>query len=623
VSIVLWWHAWSTHPTSVTICGCGDPALFLWFLEWPAHAIAHGSSLFHSTALFHPGGINLLSNTSVLAIGIPLAPVTWLFGPVATLNVASTLGPALTALAMFWLLRRWVRWTPAAFAGGLLYGFSPYVVSNLALAHLMTGVLLVLPLIIACLDELLVRQRRRPVLVGGVLGLLIVVQFFVSTEVLVIVAIAGVAGLVLLVGYALVMAQRGLVERARHGLTGLVVAAGVSLAVLAYPIWFALAGPMHLSGQVWPGRGIAQGAALEDLWRPASLSRAAQHLVNLSGYQGSTYPADQYLGLGLVILLGVALVIWRRDRRLWFFGGLGVVAALLGLGTRGPSGLPWRIFADAPIVENVIPRRFMIVTTLCAAAMLAIVLDHVHAWVRSSVRAVAGRRVAPQGAGLAGTLAGFAAGLAVASAALVPVAQNVAASTPLTTQAVKTPAWFVDVAPHLPPGQVILTYPVPFSGLQSAESWQALDRMHFAMAGGGGPEGVPSRAGKERAGFVVLSAVSFSGHGFPPPTAEEVDAVRKALVGWGVTLIVVPDPAGRPGYDQGMDTPSALGLFTSAVGRPPRYADGAWVWGDVQALGPPVLISTEDFGRCTTDQVWRSGPQGVPACVMTATRSST
>ena len=81
VSIVLWWHAWSTHPTSVTICGCGDPALFLWFLEWPAHAIAHGSSLFHSTALFHPGGINLLSNTSVLAIGIPLAPVTWLFGP--------------------------------------------------------------------------------------------------------------------------------------------------------------------------------------------------------------------------------------------------------------------------------------------------------------------------------------------------------------------------------------------------------------------------------------------------------------------------------------------------------------------------------------------------------------
>ena len=101
VAIALWWHAWSGHPTTATTCGCGDSALFLWFLEWPAYALAHGHNPFFSTALFHPGGINLLANTSVLAIGIPLAPVTWLFGPVATLNVASTLGPALSALAMF------------------------------------------------------------------------------------------------------------------------------------------------------------------------------------------------------------------------------------------------------------------------------------------------------------------------------------------------------------------------------------------------------------------------------------------------------------------------------------------------------------------------------------------
>ena len=63
VSIVLWWHVWSSHPTTVTTCGCDDPSLFLWFLEWPAYALAHGHNPFYSTALFHPGGINLLSNT--------------------------------------------------------------------------------------------------------------------------------------------------------------------------------------------------------------------------------------------------------------------------------------------------------------------------------------------------------------------------------------------------------------------------------------------------------------------------------------------------------------------------------------------------------------------------------
>ena len=160
LSVLLWWGVWSTHPTSVDECACNDPSLFVWFLEWPAYAIAHGHNPFYSTSLFHPTGINLLSNTGVLAIGVPLAPVTWLFGPVATLNVASTLGPALTALSMFWLLRRWVRWAPAAFVGGLVFGFSPFAFVNLAVAHLKPRSWFSFPLIVGCLDELLVRQRQ-------------------------------------------------------------------------------------------------------------------------------------------------------------------------------------------------------------------------------------------------------------------------------------------------------------------------------------------------------------------------------------------------------------------------------------------------------------------------------
>ena len=116
-SIVVWWDVWSGHPTSSTGCGCGDSSLFTWFLAWPAYAITHGANPFFSTRLFHPEGVNLLANTSQLAIGVTLVPVTWIFGPIASLNVALTLSPALSALAMFVLLRRWVHWQPAAFVG--------------------------------------------------------------------------------------------------------------------------------------------------------------------------------------------------------------------------------------------------------------------------------------------------------------------------------------------------------------------------------------------------------------------------------------------------------------------------------------------------------------------------
>ncbi len=118
LAVLVWWNVWSSHPAGTTTCGCGDTSLMTWFLAWPAHAISHGLSPLFSTDLFHPGGVNLLANTAEVGLGVLLAPVTWLSGPIASLNVALTLSPALSALAMFVLLRRWVSWWPAAFVGG-------------------------------------------------------------------------------------------------------------------------------------------------------------------------------------------------------------------------------------------------------------------------------------------------------------------------------------------------------------------------------------------------------------------------------------------------------------------------------------------------------------------------
>jgi len=601
VSVALWWNVWTSHPTTVTTCGCGDTSLFTWFLEWPAYALAHGHSLFYSTALFHPGGIDLLSNTSVLAIGVPLAPVTWLFGPVATLNVASTLAPVLSALAMFWLLGRWVRWAPAAFVGGLVFGFSPFVVVSLAGAHLMSGTLVLLPLMVACLDELLVRQRRSPVKTGAVLGLLVAVQFFVSTEVLVMAVLCGAAGVVLLVVYA--GRHRELAARAPRAGRGLAAAAVVAVGLLAYPVWFALEGPAHLAGLVWPTLAPGTGGIdLGSLVQAPPMTALRADMLVTGGYQGPALPHGEYLGAGLIAVVVVGLVVWRRDRRLWFFGAVGVIAVVASLGVKS-YWTPWRIVVHVPLVENIVTDRFAAITSLCVAVVAAVVIDRT----RDSVRGAAG----------------LIAALAVAAVAVVSMATALAGNFPLTTRAATLPRWYAEAGAHLPPGQVVLAYPAPFAFEQSAEGWQAVDSLDFALIGGSGPGSIPGRAGPERAGQEVVGEATFSLDGPPQPTPANVDDVRRALTGWGVTLIVVPDPSSLPRYGRGTDPAAAIGLFTLAVGRSPRFYDDAWVWSDVGSLGPPLTIPAGEFAGCTAPQRLLSpSPLAIPECVLAASHGA-
>jgi hypothetical protein len=580
--VVLWVHAWTAGATTHTLCGCGDPALFLWFLQWPATALAHGHNPFFSTALFHPGGINLLAQTSVEAIGLPLAPVTWIWGPVATLNVASTLVPALTAFTAFVVVRRWAPWTPAAFVAGLLYGFSPFVLTSLEFAHLMTAALMLLPLILLVLDEILVRQRRNPVWMGVALGALVFAQFFLSSELLVIAAIVVLASLVALVAAALVSDPAALRRRAPHATTGLAVGLGVGAVLLAYPVWFALAGPAHLSGLVWPHISIIGGYVPANYVSPHYVQGANVYQI-LGGYSGPQLGSSGYLGWGLVAVLVAGLAVFRRDRRLWFFGFVLVLCTLCGLGAR--RGQWWEVahvFAHIPIVENVIVQRFMAFAFLAAAVMLAIVLDRVHALV-------------PDWRGLVGAVA-------VAAVALVPIGVTFGERLPFAMSPVLVPRWYTEVAPALPPGRVLLSYPAPFTGIQSAMAWQAVDAMHYSQAGGGGPQGVPSRAGVAKGGFKVLTALTLN-YGLPPPTGTPAQyaAVRRALRAWKVDSVVVSTDPRAPLLQQGQDPVYAAAFMTGALGRIPRVEAGAWVWDHIQqglGLRRPLATPQGVLGRC-------------------------
>ena len=593
LALLVFANIWSADPSSTSLCGCGDPAYSLWFMGFAAHAVGHGVSPLWTSLMWHPHGVNVLDGATQLGLGIPLSPLTALAGSVASLNVALTLSPALSALAMFLLLRRWVTWQPAAFVGGLLFGFSPFVLMNLSQAHLVVGMLVVPPLIVAALDELVVTQHRRPVPVGLVLAGLVIWQFFVSTEVRLLTALA--CGTSLLVVGIRAQHRGASPERRRHALTGLATAAGICVVALVGPTWFALSGPAHVTGSYYPSVTLSSvGANLRWLVLPTHPSLALEAFAHrFGGYQGPTVPAE-FVGPGVVLVVLVGLVAVRRDLRLWLMAGIGAAALLLSLGSGRLR--PWSLFTRLPMVSNVVPVRFLVVVLACLAVMVAIVLDHVVVELRSRW---------PRRAPIAG--------MVLALLALSPIAVDLAPALPLTAVPVVVPRWF-RTTPALGPHPVVLPIPVAFSAIQSSLAWQVVPRFRFAMAGGDGPGSDLSLAGRHRAAQEALMAVSGA---FPttPLGPTSIPAVARALRDWRVTRVVLPIDRDLPAYDRAVSPAAAAALITGATGRLPARVDGSLVWSvdPARASAPRPLRRLE---RCTVAGDRR--PMAAARCMLSA-----
>ena len=552
LSLALFSHFILSGLGNSTLCSCGDPAYSLWFIGFAAHALANFDPLLFTSLLWHPEGVNVLDGATQLGIGVPLAPITWVAGATTSLDVALLLAPVLSAFGIFMLLLRWVGRAPAAFVGGLLVGFSPFLVMNLAQAHFVVAWLVLPPLIVLCLDELLRTRRHPPVRVGLILGTLVAWQFFISTELLAMTAAACGIGLAALGLRALIRGWDRI--SARRSWTGLVVGAVTSLALLAYPTWFAITGPAHVSGVFYPSSDVATvGTNLRHLLLPAGPSAALSALSDRFGaYQGPVVPAE-YLGIGALSVAVLGLFLRRRDPRAWLLFAVGGVFFALSFG--GTGGLrPWSAFSRVPLLENIIPARLLVVTIVCIAGLVAFAVD--------GLVEIARRR--DVGIGLS---------LAAAILALLPIAADLAPAVPLTASPVVVPTWFRSPTKD----KVVLPIPVAFSGVQSAMAWQAEGGYRFAMAGGDGPGSDISKAAGQGQAELALLAVSGS---LPPHELRRNSpmALRRALAVWNVDAVVLPVEPGLPAYDRALDPVGAAALITAATGRSPIRERGALVW---------------------------------------------
>jgi dolichyl-phosphate beta-glucosyltransferase len=530
VAVVLLHGLWGDPNGQYLWDGGQDQEQWQWFFDVTAHQVLHGQNPLFTTLLNYPLGVNLMANTAMLGLSIPLIPVTVLLGSGVTWAIALTVGLAGTAFAWYWMFSRRLASTPAAIVGGAFCGFAPSMISH-ANAHPNFVVLAVIPLL------LLPRPPGRRTAI--VLGLLIAYQVFLGEEVLLLAA----TGLVI---FALVYATVQPWEARTFGhryFTTLVGAGALAVAIIALPLLWQFAGPQSYHSLVHGPSGNTLDAFTAFSTRSLVGDPAIARELSMNRTE-----ENAFFGWPLIVLV-VGLVVALRKQPMVRI--LGITTALVAWLSMGPTIAafgtefpgPWAIVSQLPLYESVIESRLAMVCVPLIGALLAIGIHHLH-----QLRTEVYRRL----------------GYGVIAAALLPI--------------VPTPLVTVDRAPvpeffsaglwrdYVRPGHTV----VPAAPVDPANArpmrWQAAAGFGFALPEGYfvGPHG-PDREGEYgaegRPTATLMRQVANGGECTIDPAQVEAD-----LRFWRADAVVL-----EPGRDQ------LRTCLDELLGRS-SFVGGVWVW---------------------------------------------
>jgi hypothetical protein len=506
-----------------------------------------------------PDGVNLMANTSVLGIGIPLAPVTWLFGPHVTFVLLLVVG--FTAGATCWYLlfsRRLVRSRSAAFVGAAFCAYAPGMLAQ-ANAHLHMSVNFLVPLIIWQTFRLVDRTSLgSSIRAGAVLGLLITWQAFIGEEVLLLTTLG--LGLFTL---ATVLLRRDLFRLTKPFLIGMGTAAVVAVVLLAYPLWFQFFGPQSYHG-LRPD--IQQYGADLAAYPAFSRTSLAGSVASAKGLASGPTEENAFFGWPLLIVF-VALVFWlRRNKTVLAVAIVTVFAAICSLGPNltihGHAVIrgPWVLFQKVPLFDSIVPTRFALLLIPAIAVVLAV------AWDRWRTLAAELSRQWHWAIPI------------VIVAALLPIAPK-----PLqSTAKPPTPAIIADgeLTRLVPADRSALILPPSRSGNPNAQSWAAEAGLGFRITHGYflGPSGNPAKPwGIFTAPARPTSALLYSvlSTGIPPTVTPAMQS--QAVVDlryWQAAVVVLPKTTHEA---------ALLKATTDLLGFAPKRVGDVWLW-DVRTL---------------------------------------
>ncbi|HEX3802550.1 MAG TPA: hypothetical protein VHV75_06905 [Solirubrobacteraceae bacterium] len=367
---LIWNRASVAHLNSVCNCGLpGDPAEFAWSFDWFPHALLHGLNPLYSRAMWTPTGINLAGTTAGPFLAYLLAPVTGLWSAVVSYNVATILAPVTASWSAF-LLCRYITKSPwAAILVGVSYGFSTYQAAELG-GHLVLGVIFCPPLVALCVLKALdgVLSKRRTVIE---LAVLLLVQEFISTEVLTTMTVVGALCLL----FAFCFASKEGRSRILAVLPLIVAAYGIMLVLSSWYVYELLKAPAYAKNVGFYG----YPTDLLSFFTPNPPTwLGGQSFASVTGlYIGGTGETLSYVGLPM-ILIALHFTFTRWSTRaakilagtlvmtiLWILGGHLVVAG------RWTIWLPYSLIGRLPVFNEVMQGRVALELSLLCAVVLA------------------------------------------------------------------------------------------------------------------------------------------------------------------------------------------------------------------------------------------------------------
>jgi hypothetical protein len=562
LAVALFHAAWS-NPLRTQVGGAGDADEYSWFLAWVPFALGHGLNPLVSHYVAFPSGANLMWNTSVLFPSLLMSPFTVLFGAAFSYNVLITLAPALGATFSYLAFRRWVSRLPAV-AGALIFGFSPYMVSQ-SVGHLAQTLIMSAPLLLIVLDRLVVVQSSTPWRDGALLGLLAWAQLLTGEEVLAMEAVTAAVALVVLG----VIARSQISAHFPYARKGSMMGAGV-FAVLSAPfLAFQYLGPDKVQ-DVHPDNVYVND--LLNFFVPTHVTEISPTVaLNISGhFTGNGSEQGAYIGIPLAIFVVLAVYLARRRLLTWVAVAVASGAGLLSMGPTvhvlghvSPLKLPDDLLQHMPLFHNLLPDRFASMMTLGVALVVALGLNEL-----KSLRAAAGTT-------------GWAV-VAVGLATILPTTNFPAAGSPLYTAFVSglscPTATSARTSGH--PPVALLVPAVNEMDLR----WQAESKFCFVMPSDTGMTGTNS---SYRQGLGILFTLGDPSLPMPPvnPAARAEAAQEIARFGINEIMVGPENPTSPPWYPRGQA--EAVVWVEWLLGQAPQQSHDtyiSYVWKNL----PPV-----------------------------------
>ncbi len=546
VTIQLW-----IDPNGRVLAGNDDDhGIFLFMLAHAERVVFDGAAPFFSDRFNVPVGVNMMANTSILALAIPLAPITHFFGGGVTVALLVTAGLGGTAFAWYWVLSRHLVNTRAAAAiGGAWCGFAPAMVSH-ANGHVNFVSNYVLPFIVW--QVLRLREPGRVWRGGIILGLLIVLQIFINEEALLFTAMT--LGL-MAAGYAaMAWSEAKLVWK--HFCAGIGVAALTSGVLVAYPLWYQFFAPGNYHGQPFAPTDYVTDVASLGWFARQSLAGNAEltRVLSVSATEDNTFWGP----VGLVMIVVATVMLWRSVA----LRATAIAALVVLLMSFGPElrifgrdtgiPLPFGLISHIPVIDLVSVTRFAMVPAAVAGILLAFAAD------RAGSLSPKRRRL-------------FWIGMVLALVPLIPKPLPVVQGDPMP-EFITAGTW----RQYVPEGKTLVTVPLPdVTSGRTGQRWATLNNLDYPTPRGYfmGPANPPwDDTGSWRAPHRYTSQLLWSvrEYGYVPQLSEaDKAAIAQDLAYWRAGVVVL--------VPESRNEAALRSVLVEALGEP-QTVGGVEIW---------------------------------------------